>query len=144
MALHTCLPAGRWCSLDPSGELMKHVLLVAAILATLPTCVPWVYLPDSPPQMMTVDLPVAPEAAYVKARQAVAAMGGYLLNHDATVRMAFAQVPGPVVLHIAVLPDRNGASVQVIGHVRSSHPVGVAWRELQEYAAVLRQSVARE
>jgi hypothetical protein len=123
---------------------MKRVLLVIAILAGLPTCVPWVYLPTTPPQMMTVNLPVAPEAAYVKARQAVAAMGGHILNYDDTVRMAFAQVPGPVVLNIAVLPDRNGASVQVIGHVRSTHPEGVAWRELQEYAAVLRQSVVRE
>jgi len=94
--------------------------------------------------MMTVNLPVAPEMAYVKARQAVAAMGGHLLNYDDTVRMAFAHVPGPVVFNIAVLPDRNGASVQVIGHVRSNHPEGVAWRELQEYAAVLRQSVGRE
>jgi len=94
--------------------------------------------------MMTVNLPVAPETAYVKARQAVAAMGGHILNEDATVRMAFAQVPGPVVLNIAVLPDRNGASVQVIGHVRSTHPEGVAWRELHEYAAVLRESAARE
>ena len=123
---------------------MKRVLLVIAILAGLPTCVPWVYLPTTPPQMMTVNLPVAPEMAYVKARQAVAAMGGHLLNYDDTVRMAFAHVPGPVVLNIAVLPDRNGASVQVIGHVRSNHPEGVAWRELQEYAAVLRQSVGRE
>jgi hypothetical protein len=65
--------------------------------------------------MMTVNLPVAPEMAYVKARQAVAAMGGHILNYDDTVRMAFAHVPGPVVLNIAVLPDRNGASVQVIG-----------------------------
>jgi hypothetical protein len=123
---------------------MKRVLLVAAILAGLPTCVPWVYLPNSPPQMMTINLPETPEAAYVKARQAVAAMGGHILNSDATVRMAFAHVPGPVVLHIAVLPDRDGASVQVIGHVRSNHPEGVAWRELQEYAAVLRQAAARE
>src|SRR5215217_12553 len=100
--LHPCLPAGRWGHLDPLGALMKRVLLVIAILAGLPTCVPWVYLPTTPPQMMTVNLPVAPEAAYVKARQAVAAMGGRLLTDDATVRMAFAHVPGPVVLDIAV------------------------------------------
>ena len=123
---------------------MKRALLVIAILAGLPTCVPWVYLPTTPPQMITVNLPVAPEAAYVKARQAVAAMGGRLLTDDATVRMAFAQVPGPVVLDIAVLPDRNGASVQVIGHVRATHPEGVAWRELHEFAAILRQSAVRE
>jgi hypothetical protein len=92
----------------------------------VPTCVPWIYLPTTPPQMITVNLPVAPEAAYVKARQAVAAMGGRLLTDDVTVRMAFAHVPGPVVLNIAVLPDRNGASVQVIGHVRATHPEAVA------------------
>ena len=123
---------------------MKRVLLVVAILAGLPACLPWVYLPDSPPQMMTVNLQLVPEAAYVKDRQAVKAMGGHILNDDDTVRMAFARVPGPVVLHIAVLPDRDGASVQVLGHVGSNHPEGVAWRELQEYAAVLRQAAARE
>ena len=123
---------------------MKRILLVAAILAGLPTCVPTLYLPESPPQIMTIELPEAPDAAYVKARQAVAAMGGRLLNHDATVRMVFARVPGPVVLHIAVLPDRDGSSVQVIGHVGSKHPVGDAWRELRAYAALLRQSAARE
>jgi hypothetical protein len=110
----------------------------------LPTCSPMVYLPATPPQMMTVNLPVEPETAYVQARQAVAVMGGRILNQDATVRMAFARVPGPVALHIAVLPERNGASVQVLGHVGSNHPEGVAWRELREYAAVLRASSARE
>jgi hypothetical protein len=123
---------------------MKRVLLVIAILAGLPTCVPWVFLPTTPPQMLTVKLLMAPEAAYGKARQAVAVMGGHLLTDDATVRMAFAHVPGPVVLDIAVLPDRDGASVQVIGHVRATHPEGVAWRELREYAAVLRELAARE
>jgi hypothetical protein len=123
---------------------MKRVLLVIAILAGLPTCVPWVFLPTTPPQMLTVKLLMAPEAAYGKARQTVAVMGGHLLTDDATVRMAFAHVPGPVVLDIAVLPDRDGASVQVIGHVRATHPEGVAWHELREYAAVLRELAARE
>jgi hypothetical protein len=123
---------------------MKHVLLVAVLLAGMPACLPTFYLPASPPQMTTVQVPEAPDAAYQKARQAVAAMGGRILNHDATVRMAFASVPGPVVLHIAVLPDRDGAEVLVTGHARSDRPVEDAGRALREYTAVLHQEAVRE
>jgi hypothetical protein len=123
---------------------MKPVLLVVAILAGVPACLPTFYLPESPPQMTTLYLSEAPEAAYLHARRAVAAMGGHILNHDATVRMAFAQVPGSVVLHIAVLPDRGGAEILVTGHARSNRPVEDAWRALREYAAVLHQEAAHE
>jgi|RhiMetdeSRZDD1v2_1073273.scaffolds.fasta_scaffold72922_1 hypothetical protein len=122
---------------------MKPVVLVAALLACVPACIPTFYLPASPPQMTTVQVPEAPEAVYVKARQAVAAMGGRLLNHDATARMAFALVPGPVVLHIAVLPDRDGAEVLVTGRARANRPVEDAWRALREYTAFLHQEAAR-
>jgi hypothetical protein len=94
--------------------------------------------------MTTVQLPEAPEAVYLHARRAVAAMGGHLLNHDATARMAFARVPGSVVLHIAVLPDRDGAEVLVTGHARANRPVEDAWRALSEYTAFLRQEAARK
>ena len=144
MALHTFLHAGRLGNLDPSGELMKRVLLVATILAGLTACVPTFRPPASPPQMTTVQLPEAPDAVYLKARQAVTAMRGRILSHDATARMVFATVPGLEVLHIAVLPDRNGAEVLLTGHVRSNRPVEDAWRALQEYAAFLRQEATRE
>ena len=78
-----------------------QAIYVTEILASF---VPWVFLPTTPPQMLTVKLLMAPEAAYGKARQAVA----------------------------------------VMGHVRATHPEGVAWRELREYAAVLRELAARE
>jgi Tfp pilus assembly protein PilN len=123
---------------------MKHVLLVVAILAGVPACLPTFYLPESPPQMTTVQLPEAPDAAYLQARRAVAAMGGRILNYDVTTRMAFAQVPGSVVLYIAVLPDRNGAEILVTGHARSNRPVEDAWRALREYAALLHQEAAHE
>jgi hypothetical protein len=124
---------------------MKHVLCVVAILAGVPACLPTFYLSESsPPQMTTVQLPAAPEAAYLHARRAVAAMGGRILNDDATTRMAFAQVPGSVVLYIAVLPDRNGAEILVMGHARSNRPVEDAWRAVREYVAVLHQEAAHE
>jgi hypothetical protein len=58
--------------------------------------------------------------------------------------MAFAHVPGAVVLYIAVLPDRNGAEILVIGHARSDRPVEDALRALREYAAFLHQEAAHE
>ena len=85
---------------------MKHLLLVA-VLAGVPACLPPFYLPASPPQLTTIRLPEAPEAAYRHARQAVAAMGGRLLNHDTPTRMAYARVPGAVVLYITVLPNQG-------------------------------------
>ena len=123
---------------------MKHVLLVVTILAGLPACLPTFYLPKTPPQMTTLYLSEVPEAAYLRARRAVAAMGGRILNADAPTRMAFAHVPGSVVLYIAVLPDRNGAEILVIGHAKSNRPVEDAWRALREYAAVLHQEAAHE
>ena len=123
---------------------MKHVLLVVAILAGVPACLPTFYLPETPPQMTTVQLPEVPEAAYLHARRAVKAMGGRILNYDTTTRMAFAHVPGSVVLYIAVLPDRDGAEVLVTGHARANRPVEDAWRALGEYTAFLRQEAARK
>ena len=123
---------------------MKHILLVAALLTGMPACLPTFYLPATPPQMMTIQLPEAPEAAYVQARQAVQAMGGRIRNADATARMAFATVPGSVVLWIAVLPDRDGAEVLLTGRVKPNRPVEDAWRALREYAAFLHQEAARE
>jgi hypothetical protein len=123
---------------------MKRILLVAALLAGVPACLPTFYLPASPPQMTTVQLPEMPNTAYVKARQAVAAMGGHLLNHDATARLAYALVPGPVVLHIAVLPDRDGAEVLGTGRARSDRPVEDAGRALRAYTAFLHQAAACE
>jgi hypothetical protein len=123
---------------------MKHVLLVVALLAGVPACLPASYLPASPPHMTTIQLPETPDAAYLHARQAVAAMGGRILNHDATVRVAFAQVPGTVVLHVAVIPDQSGAAVLVTGHVMSDHPLGDAGRELRAYVALLRRAAVRE
>ena len=123
---------------------MKPVLLVVAILAGVPACLPPFYLPQTPPQMTTVQLPEVPEAAYLHARRAVKAMGGRILNDDVTTRMAFAHVPGSVVLYIAVLPDRNGAEILVIGHGRSNRPVEDAWRALREYVAFLHQEAAHE
>ena len=49
---------------------MKPVLLVVAILAGVPACLPTFYLPQTPPQMTTVQLPEVPEAAYLHARRA--------------------------------------------------------------------------
>lgn len=123
---------------------MKHVLLVVALLAGLPACLPTLYLPETPPQMTTLSLSEVPEAAYLRARRAVAAMGGRILNADAPTRMAFAHMPGAVVLYIAVLPDRNGAEILVIGHARSDRSVEDAWRALREYAAFLHQEAAHE
>jgi hypothetical protein len=123
---------------------MKHVVLIAAILVGVSACLPTFYLPASPPQMTTVRLPEMPDAAYLQARRAVAVMGGRLLNHDATVRMAYALVPGPVVLHIAVLPDRDGAEVLVTGRATSDHPVEDAGRALREYTAFLHPEAVRE
>ena len=123
---------------------MKHVLLVVALLAGVPACLPASYLPASPPHLMTIQLSEAPDAAYLHARQAVTAMGGRIFSHDATARVAFAHVPGTVVLHIAVIPDQTGAEVLVTAHVMSDHPRGDAGRELRAYAAFLRRSAARE
>ena len=123
---------------------MKPVLLVVTLLAGLPACLPTFYLPETPPQMTTLYLSEVPEAAYLRARRAVAAMGGRLLNADAPTRMAFAHVPGAVVLYIAVLPDRHGAELLVIGHARSDRPVEDALHALREYAAVLHQEAAHE
>ena len=144
MALHTCLYAKRCCTLDPSGELMTRVLLVAAILTCFSACIPAYYVPASPPQMTTVQLPAAPDAVYLQAHRAVRAMGGHILNHDATARMAYALVPGPVVLHIAVLPDRDGTEVLLTGRTTANRPVEDAWRALREYAAFLHQGAAPE
>src|SRR5689334_14560562 len=142
---HTTLHMGRWCNRDSSGALMKHVLLIVVILAGVPACLPTFYLSESsPPQMTTVQLPEAPEAAYRHARRAVGAMGGRILNDDVTTRMAFAHVPGSVVLYITVLPDRNGAEILVMGHVRANRPVEDAWRALREYVAFLHQEAAHE
>ena len=118
---------------------MKCLLLVVVILTGCTACVSSVQSPASPPQMTTVTLPEAPEVAFLKARQAVAAMGGHVVSNDATVRMAFAEVPGSVVLHVAVIPDPTGAEVLVTGHVMAPHPRGDAWRELHTYTALLRQ-----
>jgi hypothetical protein len=123
---------------------MKPVLLVVAILAGVPACLPTFYLPDTPPQMTTLYLSEAPEAAYLHARRAVAAMGGRILNADAPTRMAFAHVPDAVVLYITVLPDRNGAEILVTGRARPNRPAEDAWRALRAYAAVLHQEAARE
>lgn len=139
MALHTFLHSGRLCNLDPSGELMKRVLLIATILAGLTACVPTFGPLAYPPQMTTVKLPETPDAAYLKARRAVAAMGGHIISHDATVRMAFAKMPGSVILNIAVIPDETGAEVLVTGHVMSNRPLEDPWRDFREYAALLRQ-----
>jgi hypothetical protein len=94
--------------------------------------------------MTTVQLPEAPDAVYLKARQAVKAIGGRIVTQDATARMVFANVPGLELLYIAVLPDRNGAEVLLTGHIRANRPVEDAWRALQEYTAFLRQSAAHE
>jgi hypothetical protein len=123
---------------------MKPVLLVVALLAGVPACLPTYYLPETPPQMTTVQLPAAPEAAYLHARRAVAAMGGRILNADVTTRMAFAHVPGSVVLYITVLPDRNGAEILVMGHARSNRHVEDAVRAVREYVAFLHQEAAHE
>ena len=111
---------------------MKHLLLVA-ILAGVPACLPPFYLPASPPQMTTIRLPEAPEAAYRHTRQAVAA-----------TRMAYARVPGAVVLYITVLPDQDGADVLVIGRAQSDRPVDDARLALRQYATVLHQEATRE
>jgi hypothetical protein len=122
---------------------MKPLLLVA-LLAGVPACLPTLYLPASPPQMTTLRLLVAPEAAYLQARQAVAAMGGRLLNHDTTTRMAYALVPGSVVLYITVLPARDRADVLVIGRARADRPVDDARLALRQYTAFLHQEATRE
>jgi hypothetical protein len=122
---------------------MKPLLLVA-ILAGVPACLPPFYLPASPPQMTTLRLPEAPEAAYRQARQALAAMGGRLLNHDTTTRMAYARVPGAVVLSITVLPDKDGADVLVIGRAQSDRPVDDARLAFRTYATFLHQEATRE
>jgi hypothetical protein len=118
---------------------MKCLLLVVVILTGFTACVASVQSPASPPQMTTVTLPEPPAAAFLKARRAVTAMGGHIVTDDATVRMAFAEVPGPVMLHVAVIPDPAGAEVLVTGHVMATHPGEDAWRELRAYTSLLRQ-----